>query len=59
MFAQDKGGAIKGAVRADYFWGFGESAATNAGKMKQTGLMWVLIPKGYSTNHSTNATTNN
>ncbi|MBT7428160.1 MAG: transglycosylase [Betaproteobacteria bacterium] len=59
MFAQDKGGAIKGAVRADYFWGFGESAATNAGKMKQRGLMWVLIPKGYSTNHSTNATTNN
>jgi membrane-bound lytic murein transglycosylase A len=47
MFAQDKGGAIKGAVRADYFWGFGESAAINAGKMKQRGFMWVLIPKTF------------
>ncbi|MDA1332083.1 MAG: MltA domain-containing protein [Proteobacteria bacterium] len=47
MFAQDRGGAIKGAVRADYFWGFGESAAINAGKMKQEGLMWVLIPKTF------------
>ena len=47
MFAQDKGSAIKGAVRADYFWGFGESAAINAGKMKQAGLMWVLIPKTF------------
>ena len=47
MFAQDKGGAIKGAVRADYFWGFGESAGINAGKMKQEGFMWVLIPKTF------------
>lgn len=47
MFAQDKGGAIKGAVRADYFWGFGDSAAINAGKMKQEGFMWVLIPKTF------------
>ena len=47
MFAQDRGSAIKGAVRADYFWGFGESAAINAGKMKQAGLMWVLIPKTF------------
>ena len=47
MLAQDRGSAIKGAVRADYFWGFGESAAINAGKMKQAGLMWVLIPKTF------------
>lgn len=47
VFAQDKGGAIKGAVRADYFWGFGESAAVNAGKMKQKGFMWVLVPKTF------------
>ncbi len=47
MFAQDKGGAIKGAVRADYFWGFGESAAINAGKMKQKGFMWLLVPKTF------------
>ncbi len=46
MFAQDTGGAIKGAVRADFFWGFGEIAAVRAGSMKQTGRMWVLFPKG-------------
>ncbi|MCX7193165.1 MAG: MltA domain-containing protein [Proteobacteria bacterium] len=46
MLAQDTGGAIKGAVRADFFWGFGESAANRAGKMKQRGRMWVLFPTG-------------
>ncbi len=45
MMAQDTGGAIRGAVRADYFWGFGAEAADNAGKMKQAGAMWVLLPK--------------
>ena len=46
MLAQDTGGAIRGAVRADFFWGFGEQAAIQAGKMKQQGRMWVLFPKG-------------
>ena len=46
MLAQDTGGAIRGAVRADFFWGFGEAAAAQAGKMKQQGKMWVLFPKG-------------
>jgi len=46
MLAQDTGGAIKGAVRADFFWGFGETAAVQAGRMKQQGRMWVLFPKG-------------
>jgi membrane-bound lytic murein transglycosylase A len=46
MLAQDTGGAIKGAVRADFFWGFGENAAIQAGRMKQQGRMWVLFPKG-------------
>jgi len=46
MLAQDTGGAIKGAVRADFFWGYGENAATQAGRMKQLGRMWVLFPKG-------------
>lgn len=45
MMAQDTGGAIKSAVRADYFWGFGSSAGEKAGKMKQRGMMWVLLPK--------------
>ncbi|MGB8517190.1 MAG: MltA domain-containing protein [Gallionella sp.] len=46
MLAQDTGGAIRGAVRADFFWGYGEQAATQAGRMKQSGQMWVLFPKG-------------
>ena len=46
MFAQDTGGAIKGAVRADFFWGFGDEAASKAGSMKQAGRMWILFPKG-------------
>jgi membrane-bound lytic murein transglycosylase A len=47
MVAQDTGGAIKGNVRADFFWGFGPEAANQAGKMRQTGKMWVLMPAGY------------
>lgn len=46
MLAQDTGGAIKGAVRGDFFWGFGEQAGVQAGRMKQTGQMWVLFPRG-------------
>lgn len=46
MVAQDTGGAIRGPVRADYFWGFGRSAGTRAFQMKDSFRMWVLIPKG-------------
>jgi membrane-bound lytic murein transglycosylase A len=45
MMAQDTGGAIRGAVRADFFYGFGGDAADNAGRMKQQGTIWVLLPK--------------
>ncbi|PKO87842.1 MAG: murein transglycosylase [Betaproteobacteria bacterium HGW-Betaproteobacteria-12] len=44
VMAQDTGGAIKGAVRADFFWGFGKAAGEQAGRMKQSGKMWVLLP---------------
>lgn len=47
MVAQDTGGAIKGSVRADFFWGFGPEAGNQAGKMRQSGKMWVLMPAGY------------
>jgi peptidoglycan lytic transglycosylase A len=47
MVAQDTGGAIAGAVRVDFFWGFGDAAGNQAGKMRQAGRMWVLLPKGY------------
>lgn len=46
MLAQDTGGAIRGVVRADFFWGFGAEAGAQAGRMKQQGKMWVLLPPG-------------
>ena len=46
VLAQVTGGAIRGAVRADFFWGFGAEAGTQAGRMKQQGKMWVLLPPG-------------
>lgn len=45
VMAQDTGSAIVGAVRADYFWGWGETAEQQAGRMKQPLRMWVLQPK--------------
>ena len=47
MVAQDTGGAIKGGVRADYFWGAGDAAGKQAGSMKQQGKIWVLLPKDF------------
>ena len=44
VMAQDTGGAIKGAIRADFFWGFGKEAGEQAGRMKQSGRLWVLWP---------------
>jgi membrane-bound lytic murein transglycosylase A len=45
VMGQDTGGAIRGEVRADFFFGFGPGAADNAGLMKQTGSLWVLLPR--------------
>jgi len=44
MLAQDTGGAIRGPVRADFYWGSGPAAGALAGRMKQPGRMWVLLP---------------
>lgn len=44
--AQDTGGAIRGAVRADYFFGNGQQAATQARRMKERGQLWILLPRG-------------
>ncbi len=44
VMAQDTGSAITGAVRADYFWGWGDEAEAQAGRMKQALRMWVLWP---------------
>ncbi len=44
VMAQDTGGAILGAVRADFFWGWGDEALAQAGRTKQPLAMWVLWP---------------
>lgn len=44
MVAQDIGGAIRGPVRADMFFGFGEEAERRAGAMKAPGRLYVLLP---------------
>ncbi|MCI0756544.1 murein transglycosylase A [Teichococcus vastitatis] len=44
VMAQDTGGAIKGAARADLFWGWGEAAAEAAGRMKEPARLYVLEP---------------
>ena len=44
--AQDTGSAITGAVRADFFWGWGGEAEAQAGRMKQPLRLWVLWPRG-------------
>jgi membrane-bound lytic murein transglycosylase A len=46
VIAQDTGGAIRGAVRADYFWGAGHAAGQKAFQTKQPLRLWLLLPKG-------------
>ncbi|MDR2679034.1 MAG: murein transglycosylase, partial [Zoogloeaceae bacterium] len=46
VLAQDTGGAIRGGARIDFFWGFGPQAGEMAGRMKQPGRLWVLLPTG-------------
>ena len=46
VVAQDTGGAIRGPVRADLFFGFGSEAGAQAGMMKYDGEMWLLWPRG-------------
>lgn len=45
MIAQDTGGAIRGKVRGDVFWGGGDRASIIAGHMKNEGHYWLLIPR--------------
>jgi membrane-bound lytic murein transglycosylase A len=48
MLAQDTGGAIRGVVRADFYWGSGAEAGSLAGRMRQKGSLWALMPASYS-----------
>ena len=51
VVTQDTGGAIKGPVRGDLFWGFGDEAAQRAGHMKQTGRYYLLLPRSVTPPH--------
>jgi membrane-bound lytic murein transglycosylase A len=44
MFGQDTGGAIRGALRADFYWGTGPDAGATAGSMRHQGAFWLLWP---------------
>lgn len=46
LVAQDTGGAIRGPVRGDVFWGAGDRAEAIAGRMKHPGRIWLLLPRG-------------
>jgi len=48
VLAMDTGGAIRGVVRADFYWGSGSEAGDNAGRMRQKGQMWILMPRSYA-----------
>lgn len=45
MIAQDTGGAIRGVVRGDVYWGEGARAESIAGNMRNKGYYWILVPK--------------
>ncbi len=46
MVAQDTGGAIRGVVRGDFYWGSGPDAGAQAGRMRNQAKMWLLWPRG-------------
>ena len=43
---QDTGGAIRGPIRFDFFWGFGRTAGEQAGRQRHDVSAWLLLPKG-------------
>ena len=45
LVAQDTGGAIRGSVRGDVYWGSGERAKSIAGRMAHRGRYWALVPR--------------
>ncbi len=48
MIAQDTGSAIRGVIRGDIYFGFGEKAGALAGRMNAPGFMAVLLPRLYA-----------
>lgn len=48
LMAQDIGGAVRGPVRGDVFWGWGDQAGEAAGRMRSRGAWWLLLPASLS-----------
>lgn len=46
VMAEDVGSAIIGGIRGDYFWGHGEEALAQAGRMNARGRYYIMVPKG-------------
>lgn len=46
VVAQDTGGAIRGPIRFDFYWGSGDEAALSAGRQNSQVKVWVLLPNG-------------
>lgn len=46
VLAQDTGGAIRGPLRFDFFWGTGREAGEHAGRQRGEAAAWLLLPKG-------------
>ena len=55
LVAQDTGGAIRGGVRGDVFWGFGSAAGAIAGRMRSQGRLTVLLPRAVAARLGTRA----
>ncbi|MCP4447844.1 MAG: murein transglycosylase [Myxococcales bacterium] len=53
VIAQDSGGAIRGPVRADIFWGSSARGAAIAGRLKSRGTYYLLLPTAVAQAHST------
>jgi peptidoglycan lytic transglycosylase A len=53
MMAQDTGGAIRGPVRGDVFWGYGDHAYEMSGGMKSDGRLWIFLPNSVAERRKT------
>jgi membrane-bound lytic murein transglycosylase A len=50
LITQDTGGAIKGPLRGDLYWGTGPQAGLRAGRINHDTQFWVLLPRGMDPN---------
>ena len=47
MKSSSNSGALAAMVTVFFFWGFGAEAGAEAGRMRQQGQMWVILPLGF------------